>query len=111
MFNHHSLLQQIHRLGPFFLSIIDFFDVRFLFSSRDLYPSEFLPLNIPIQAITGSADDVVPITQTMDFVQQAKNAGDNCSEVIVPGEDHFVHLNPTSQSWNRTRAFILSFIQ
>lgn len=80
-------------------------------SIRDLYPSEFLPLNIPIQAITGSADDVVPITQTMDFVQQAKNAGDNCSEVIVPGEDHFVHLNPTSQSWNRTRAFILSFIQ
>lgn len=77
---------------------------------RELYPSEFLPLNIPIQAITGSADITVPITQTTDFVQQAKMVGDNCSQVLVPGEDHFAHLNPTSQSWNRTRSFILSFI-
>jgi dipeptidyl aminopeptidase/acylaminoacyl peptidase len=65
---------------------------------------------VPIQAITGSADITVPISQTIIFVEQAKIAGDNCTQVIVEGEDHFVHLNVSSTSWNRTLTFILSFI-
>ena len=65
---------------------------------------------MPIQAITGSADITVPISQTITFVEQAKSAGDNCTQVIVEGEDHFVHLNVSSKSWNKTLTFILSFI-
>jgi pimeloyl-ACP methyl ester carboxylesterase len=75
-----------------------------------LYPSQLLPLNVPIQAITGSADITVPITQTINFGKQATIAGDNCTTVIVEGEDHVVHLNASSKSWNRTLTFILSFI-
>jgi len=67
-------------------------------------------LEVPIQAITGSLDITVPVSQTITFAEQAKNAGDNCTEIIVEGEDHFVHLNPSSKSWNRTLTFILSFI-
>lgn len=67
-------------------------------------------MKVPIQAITGSADITVPISQTTNFAQQALDAGDNCTEVIVEGEDHFVHLNSSSKSWNATRSFILSFI-
>ncbi|CAF4313090.1 unnamed protein product, partial [Rotaria magnacalcarata] len=74
------------------------------------YPSQFLPLEIPIQVITGSADITVPISQTITLAEQAKIAGDNCTEVIVEGEDHFVHLNVSSKSWNRTLTFVLSFI-
>jgi pimeloyl-ACP methyl ester carboxylesterase len=67
-------------------------------------------LEVPIQAITGSADITLPISQTINFAKQASAAGDNCTEVIVEGEDHFVHLNISSKSWNRTLTFILSFI-
>lgn len=77
---------------------------------RAQYPSQFLPLQVPIQAITGSLDVTVPVTQTIAFAEQAKNAGDNCTEVIVEGEDHFVHLNISSKSWNRTLTLILSFV-
>ncbi|CAF3265818.1 unnamed protein product [Rotaria socialis] len=74
------------------------------------YPSQFLPLEVPMQVITGSADITVPISQTITLAEQAKFAGDNCTEVIVEGEDHFVHLNISSKSWNRTLTFVLSFI-
>ncbi|CAF3072647.1 unnamed protein product [Rotaria sp. Silwood2] len=74
------------------------------------YPSQYLPLEVPIQAITGSVDITVPISQTITFAEQAKSAGDNCTRVIVEGEDHFVHLNISSKSWNRTLTFILSFL-
>jgi pimeloyl-ACP methyl ester carboxylesterase len=67
-------------------------------------------LKVPIQAIAGSADITVPVNQTINFAEQAKNAGDNCTSVIVEGEDHFVHLNISSKSWNKTLTFILSFI-
>jgi surfactin synthase thioesterase subunit len=50
-------------------------------------------LEVPIQAITGSADITVSVSQTITFAEQAKTAGDNCTQVIVDGEDHFVHLN------------------
>ncbi|CAF0966568.1 unnamed protein product [Rotaria sordida] len=79
-------------------------------SVRAQYPSQFLPLEVPIQAITGSLDITVPVSQTITFAEQAKTAGDNCTRVIVEGEDHFVHLNISSKSWNMTLAFILSFI-
>ena len=74
-----------------------------------MYPSQFLPLKVPIQAITGSADITVPVSQTITFAEQAKSAGDNCTQVIVEG-DHFVHLNVSSKAWRKTRDFILSFI-
>ncbi|CAF1587475.1 unnamed protein product [Adineta ricciae] len=77
---------------------------------ESMYPSQFLPLKVPIQAITGSADITVPVSQTITFAEQAKSAGDNCTQVIVEGEDHFVHLNVSSTAWEKTRAFILSFI-
>ena len=75
-----------------------------------MYPSQFLPLKVPIQAITGSADITVPVSQTITFAEQAKSAGDNCTQVIVEGVDHFVHLNVSSKAWRKTRDFILSFI-
>ncbi|UJR24025.1 hypothetical protein I4U23_026990 [Adineta vaga] len=66
------------------------------------YPSQFLPLGVPIQAITGSADITVSVSQTITSAEQAKIAGDNCTQVIVDGEDHFVHLNVSSKSWEAT---------
>jgi len=87
-----------------------FFNIKKSKLFRQQYPSQFLPLNVRIQAITGSADITVPVSQTTDFVKQAQSAGDNCTEVIVDGEDHFVHLNSSSKSWSLTRSFILSFI-
>ncbi|CAF4554322.1 unnamed protein product [Rotaria sp. Silwood2] len=69
-------------------------------SIKAKYPSQYLPLEVPIQAITGSVDITVPISQTITFAKQAKSAGDNCAQVIVEGEDHFVHLNISSKSWN-----------
>lgn len=90
---------------------MSFLNKRFLFYSfREQYPSQLLPLEVPIQAITGSKDITVPISQTITFSEQAINAGDNCTQVIVDGEDHFVHLNISSKSWNKTLTFILSFI-
>jgi pimeloyl-ACP methyl ester carboxylesterase len=84
--------------------------IRVFHPFRAQYPSQFLPLEVPIQAIVGSADITVPISQTITFAEQAKTAGDNCTTVIVEGEDHFAHMNASSKSWNKTLTFILSFI-
>ncbi|CAF4596274.1 unnamed protein product [Rotaria sp. Silwood1] len=52
-------------------------------SVKAQYPSQYLPLEVPIQAITGAVDITVPISQTITFAEQARNAGDNCTRVIV----------------------------
>lgn len=62
-------------------------------------PIERLPVGIPVVAIHGAADDLVPSEQTRSYVDAARAAGDVATEVLVQGEGHFAHLDTRSAAW------------
>lgn len=61
-------------------------------------PMDRLPLGVPIRAVHGRADPIVPLGQSEAFVEAAMAAGDDAELVVVDG-DHFVVIDPASEAW------------
>ncbi|HRI97012.1 MAG TPA: alpha/beta hydrolase, partial [Nocardioides sp.] len=64
-------------------------------------PRQQLPLAVPVWCVHGTDDDIVPITQSREYVAAAVAAGGRAELVEVSG-DHFVVIDPTSEAWART---------
>lgn len=68
-------------------------------------PAQQLPLDVPVWCVHGRADDIVPVSQSSDYVKRATAAGAEAELVEVEG-DHFVMLDPDSEAWERTLAIL-----
>jgi acetyl esterase/lipase len=66
----------------------------------DLDPIQQVPLDVPVWCVHGREDDVVPISQSRDYVAAATAAGGRAELVEVPG-DHFVVIDAGSDVWTR----------
>ncbi len=64
-------------------------------------PTRQLPLDVPVWCVHGTADAVVPPSQSAEYVDRATSAGATAELVEVEG-DHFVVIDPTSEAWTRT---------
>ena len=64
-------------------------------------PVRQVPLDVPVWCLHGEADDIVPVSQSRDYVAAATGAGATAELVEVAG-DHFVVIEPTSAAWDRT---------
>ncbi|SDQ15021.1 S9 family peptidase [Quadrisphaera sp. DSM 44207] len=69
-------------------------------------PSRLLPLGVPLLVVTGEDDDLVPPSMSQRLAAAARAAGDDAVLEVVPGEDHFAHLDPASRCWALTRAWL-----
>ena len=56
----------------------------------------------------GTVDDVVPLSQSTDYVRRATAAGADASLVEVDG-DHFVVIDPESAAWAQTLDLLATF--
>jgi len=65
-------------------------------------PVRLVPFGVPLLVITGDADTSVPPSQSAALADAALAAGDDVEHVVVPGEDHFAHLDPASRCWALT---------
>jgi acetyl esterase/lipase len=65
----------------------------------DASPIERVPLGVPQLLVHGEADDVVPPSQSSAYAEAARAAGDDVELVLRPGEDHFVHTDPSNPAW------------
>lgn len=80
---------------------------RFLGGSPDEVPDRYglaspverLPLGVPLVAVHGGEDGLVPPDQSRSYVEAARRAGDDAEFVLVEGEGHFEHLDTGSQVW------------
>ncbi len=61
-------------------------------------PIDRLPLSVPIRAVHGRADPIVPLGQSEAFVEAALAAGDDAELAVVDG-DHFVVIDPAGEAW------------
>lgn len=68
-------------------------------------PIRQVPLDVPVWCIHGRHDDVVPLSQSRDYVAAATAAGGWADLVEVEG-DHFVVTDTGSPAWERTVAVL-----
>ena len=64
-------------------------------------PIRQVPLDAPVWCVHGRDDDIVPISQSVDYVAAATEAGGRAELVEVDG-DHFVVIDTGSGAWSRT---------
>ncbi len=58
-----------------------------------------LPLGVPQVLIHGTRDNNVPFDVSQFYARKATEAGDDVTLIELPGADHFVVIDPTSESW------------
>ncbi|MFW5474243.1 alpha/beta hydrolase family protein [Knoellia sp. CPCC 206450] len=63
-------------------------------------PRQQVPLDVPVRCIHGRADDIVPPSQSSDYVAAATAAGADAAVEQVDG-DHFVVIDVESAAWTR----------
>jgi acetyl esterase/lipase len=64
-------------------------------------PTRQLPLDVPVTCVHGRDDDVVPPSQSADYVARSTAAGARAELIEVDG-DHFVVIDTGSSAWTRT---------
>jgi len=64
----------------------------------DVDPIRQVPLDVPVWCVHGRGDDIVPISQSRDYVAAATAAGARAELVEVDG-DHFAVIDPSSDAW------------
>jgi acetyl esterase/lipase len=64
-------------------------------------PRRQLPLDVPLWCVHGRQDDIVPLTQSEEYVAAATAAGARAELVAVDG-DHFVVLDLAGSAWAHT---------
>ena len=69
-------------------------------------PVRQVPLGVPVWCVHGTADDVVPLTQSLGYAAAARAAGASVEVLEVPAGDHFVVIDPASAAWRRTVAVL-----
>ncbi len=62
-------------------------------------PAALLPLGVPQVLIHGTRDNNVPFDVSQFYARKALEAGDDVTLIELPGADHFVVIDPTSESW------------
>ena len=70
-----------------------------------LDPHRQIPLDVPVHCVHGSDDDVVPVSQSQDYVAAARAAGADARLTEVEG-DHFVVIDAASPVWTQTLAIL-----
>jgi acetyl esterase/lipase len=61
-------------------------------------PRQHLPLGVPVRCLHARDDDTVPFSQSVDYVQAARAAGDDASLVEVTG-GHMGVIDPAGPAW------------
>ncbi len=62
-------------------------------------PAALLPLGVPQVLIHGTRDNNVPFDVSQFYARKAQEAGDAVTLIELPGADHFIVIDPTSESW------------
>ena len=71
-------------------------------------PIELLPTGTRQFLVHGTADDIVPVSQSEDFVERAEEVGEHSTLVKLDGVGHFELIDPESNAWSAVVGAVLS---
>lgn len=69
-------------------------------------PASLLPLGIPVLLVHGSRDVHVPPSQSRDYADAARFAGDPVDLTEFDGADHFDVIEPEHEAWTVTTTWV-----
>ncbi len=64
-------------------------------------PLQQVPLDVPVWCVHATGDDMVPVSQSREYVAAATAAGGR-AELVEVGGDHFVVIDEDSYAWRQT---------
>jgi acetyl esterase/lipase len=70
-------------------------------------PSSQLPLGVPALVVHGAADQRVPVSHSVDFVANARAAGDHVDFDSPHSLDHLAAIDPSTRSWESVRQWMV----
>ena len=62
-------------------------------------PTELVPIGLPVIAVHGRRDPIVPLSQSETYVDAAVGAGDPAELVVVDDADHMDLIDPEHEAW------------
>ena len=74
-------------------------------------PAQWLPAGIPVVAIHGSQDDVVPVEISRRYVSRAQAAGDPAKLIVLDGVEHFAPFDPSTNAGKTVRDTVLELLK
>ncbi len=69
-------------------------------------PAARLPLGVPVLLVHGERDRIVAPSQSRDYADAARAAGDEVTLILRAGEEHFEHLDASSGAWAQVVAWL-----
>ena len=73
-------------------------------------PVELLPNGSKQILIHGTADDIVPVSQSKEFVERAEQLGDQPTLVTLRGVGHFELIDPKTDAWSSVVHVVLQVL-
>ncbi len=73
-------------------------------------PIELLPTGTRLVLVYGTADDVVPVSQSEKFVERAEQLGEQPTLVKLNGVGHFELIDPESDAWSTVVGAVLPLL-
>ncbi|RFF30871.1 alpha/beta hydrolase family protein [Wenzhouxiangella sediminis] len=74
-------------------------------------PDRLMPPAVPVHLVHGREDRIVPLSQTVVYVNNVNRAGGSARETLVAGAGHFDPIAPFSEAWARARGVILGLLE
>lgn len=74
-------------------------------ADAEVDPVQQVPLDVPVWCVHGTADTIVPTSQSASYVEAATAAGATAELLEVEG-DHFAIVEPSSSAWSRQLALL-----
>ncbi len=72
-------------------------------------PAEHLPLRIPQLVLHGDLDETVSMRIAESYAARARDMGDACELVVLPGTGHFEHIDAGSDAWRLAREWLVDY--
>ena len=63
-------------------------------------PTELVPIGVPVVAVHGRHDPIVPLSQSETYVDAAVAAGDPAELVVLDDADHMDLIDPDHEAWH-----------
>lgn len=73
-------------------------------------PDRLMPPSVPVHLVHGRQDPIVPLSQTVVYVNNVNRSGGLARETLLNGVGHFESVAPFTDAWAQTRAAILDLL-
>lgn len=73
-------------------------------------PAALIPLGVPVLLVHGGRDEIVPPSQSRDYADGARLAGDTVELAEFPEADHFDVVEPDHGAWTAATDWLRTFV-